>query len=89
MKTIDAVAKALRALDGRFEVRKATVVLSERETVKVARRIRPSRRDSRLEFAVTVGTPNYEEKHFIRRCRKAGEPLPVRKVLLKPYPAKR
>lgn len=33
-----------------------------------------------LELVVNIGPPNYREREFIRRCQKAGEPFPVRKI---------
>lgn len=89
MDRVQAVGKAVRALEGRFDMRKATVIMSERETVKVHRRHRPTGRDSRVEFVVTMGAPNYEETRLIRACKRAKEPLPCRRVLLKPFGAKK
>lgn len=89
MDRTQAVAKAVRALEGRFDIRKATVLLSDRETVKVHRRHRPTRRDSRIEFVVTMGAPNYEETRLIRACKRAKEPLPCKRVLLKPWAPKK
>jgi hypothetical protein len=40
------------------------------------------------EISLTIGKPNYEQREFIRQCKKAGEPLPVKKIQLK-FPSKR
>jgi hypothetical protein len=33
----------------------------------------------------TIGKPNYEEREFIKKCKKAGEPFPVKKIQVKFY----
>ncbi len=43
-------------------------------------------KDTRSEFVLTIGQPNYREREFIRACKKAGEPLPVRKIQLRDFP---
>lgn len=72
--------------------RKATKYLSERETVKASRRLfngKISKRSNSVDIVVTIGAPNYEERDFIRKCKKAGEPFPVKRVILKFPPARR
>lgn len=83
-----AAAACVQALEG-TKARKATMFLNEKMVVKLSRRHRPDRRNSRAEFVLTVGTPNYAELEFIKRCKRAGEPFPVRKVRLRLYPEKR
>ena len=82
--------------------RKATLYISPKLTVKASVPIYAPRdkkgvrkypksvhdmRSSRVEILFTAGTPNFEERHFIRQCIKAGESFPVRKVQLKFLPA--
>lgn len=69
-------------------MRRATKYVSPQLTVKATRRHRFSRRETRNEILVTIGVPNYLEQRFIRACRKAGEPFPVRRVQVKAYRAK-
>lgn len=69
--------------------RMATYYISERLIVRATRRWRPDRREKRVECVVTYGNPNFVERRFIRLCKKAGEPLPVRKVQLKLWPKKK
>jgi hypothetical protein len=73
----------------RTDARKATKYLSERDVVKASRRIyrRGRARGADIGIVLKIGRPNYEEREFIRRCKAAGEPLPVRKVQLK-FPPK-
>ncbi len=65
---------------------KATKYISEKLTVKATRKLygkkrRPSQKS--LEVILTAGKPNYEERAFIKKLKKAGEPFPVKKVQLK------
>ena len=65
---------------------KATKFFSERETVKATRRVyggKIDKRDSRREILFTIGTPNYEEREFIKKAKKAGESFPIKKILIK------
>ena len=77
-------ARCLRALSNP-RVRKATCYLQPRLVVKVTRRHKPNRRAFYENTVLTFGRPNYEERIFLARCQKAGEPLPVKKVQLKLY----
>lgn len=85
MRDVQAVVDALLGSGAK----RATRYLSEKRVVKATRRHKPDRRARTAEFVVTVGAPNYAEREFIRVCRKAREPLPVRRVVLTPYPKKR
>ena len=38
---------------------------------------------------LTIGTPNYRERQYIKLCRKAQEPFPLRKVQLTLLPQPR
>jgi hypothetical protein len=38
---------------------------------------------NRSELVLTVGRPNYRERKFIKLCKDAGEPFPVKKVQLR------
>ena len=72
------------------DARTATKYLSDKLVVRATRRLygktyRPSK--GQLEILLTEGRPNYRERDFIRRCKTAGEPFPVRKVQLKFPPA--
>lgn len=41
----------------------------------------------KVEVVLTIGSPNYRERDFVKSCKKAGESFPVRKIVLK-YPPK-
>lgn len=38
-----------------------------------------------FEIILTIGRPNYIEREFIKLCKKANEPFPIKKVQLKLY----
>jgi hypothetical protein len=63
--------------------KKATKYLSDK---CVAKATFQGQRDNRQKFAmilVTVGSPNHAERRFIKACKTAGEPFPVKKIQLK------
>jgi len=68
----------------------AVKYVSANETIQ-ATRIRYAgkvRRRAPIEIRITVGRPNYLARRFIKACRKAGEPFPVKRVQLR-YPVRR
>lgn len=77
--------------------RKATLYLSPKLTIKASIPVyRPNGtwpkkvehgRASRTEIVFTAGAPNFEERLFIRKCVKASEPFPVKRIQLKFLPA--
>lgn len=74
----------------------ATKYLSEKLIVRATRKLfksegRQIRKSSTVEIVLTIGQPNYLERDFIKDCRKAKEPFPVKNVVLKfpPKPKKR
>lgn len=70
---------------------RATKYVSEKFVVNATRPFyggKAPRKGSKVEIVVTMGRPNYAHRAFIRRCKKAGEPLPVRKIQLKFSPAR-
>jgi hypothetical protein len=73
----------------RSGARTAVRYVSDRAVVRATHRHRPTRRARTVELVLTIGQPNAREREFIRRCRKAGEPLPVRKTQLRHWPKKR
>ena len=62
---------------------KATKYVSPRYVIRATRRHKIDRRDSRVEFVVTLGAPNYLERDFIKECQKSGEPFPIKKIQLR------
>ena len=72
-------------------VRRATKYLSPDCTVKATRRVfraygkRPRKRERLTEVVLSFGSPNYEERGFIKTLKAAEEPFPVKKVQLKHF----
>jgi hypothetical protein len=83
-----AVARVVEATVAQG-ARKATLYLSPILIVRATRQFRNRGRRLRDTVVLTVGRPNYAERHFVKTCQKAGEPFPVRKVQLTWYPVKR
>lgn len=63
--------------------RKATFYLDEKTVVTAARRHKPDKRNRITEITLKLGAPNYREREFIKACKKASEPFPVKKLQLK------
>jgi len=82
------VARAFNALNRRHDIRKATIYLSPKLTIKITRQ-RRDRRSNHHTYLLTVGAPNFVERRFIESCRKAGEKFPVKKTQLQFYPKKK
>jgi hypothetical protein len=90
--TVKAVSEVVGVLIGQ-SAKRATKYLSDRLVVSGQRRGfkaykgRPTRttRDAQAEIVLKVGRPNYAERQFIRQCKQAGEPLPVKKVQIKHF----
>ena len=83
-----AFAKGFRALLEN-KIRRATVYLSPKCTVKVSNVLKVRKNANAVTLAVTYGVPNYEERLFIKACQRAEEPFPVGKVQFKHWPKKR
>lgn len=69
---------------------RATKFVSEKQIVRATRKAYKSgtSRDN-VEITLTLGRPNYEERAFVKACKKAGEAFPIRKVQLKFSSAKK
>lgn len=62
--------------------RRATKYSSPRFVARATRRHKPDRRNSRTEFVVTIGAPNYREREFIKLAQKAKETFPISRIQL-------
>ena len=63
-------------------IKTATKIATPKITVRVTRRLKPLKSNRRNEYVVTIGEPNYLALRFIKLCKKAGEPFPVKKIQL-------
>jgi len=65
---------------------KATKFISSEYVIKATRKRYGGKIDKRsktIDIVLTIGKPNYSEREFIEKLRKAREPFPVKKILLK------
>jgi hypothetical protein len=90
LKVIDpkhfaAVCGALAGSDAKTAIK----FLDEKTVVRATWRFKPKSRNRREEMVVTFGAPNYLEAHFIKKCKKASEPFPVKKIQFRAYPVKK
>jgi hypothetical protein len=68
------------------DVYKATKYLTEQLTIKATRKRFKNKiyKTGKItEIMFTIGRPNYQEREFIKLCKKSGEPFPIKKVQLK------
>lgn len=77
-------------ITGDKSIRRVTKYLSEKLVVSVAAKTygahkgkRTDNRSRAEDFVVKVGAPNYAERQFIKKCKAAGEPFPIKKIQLK------
>jgi hypothetical protein len=87
--TRKAIAQTIESVLMDVNVRQATTYLSEEHVVTATRRHKPDRRSNHTELCLTLSKPNFRQREFIRACKKAGEPFPVKKTQLKFYPRSR
>ncbi len=77
--------KVIEQVAERNDVIKATEYVSEKLIIRAVRRRVHKKIDARgnVEITLTIGRPNYIERQFIKDCKKAGEPFPVKNIQLK------
>ena len=71
------------------DCKSATKYLGSQFVVRATWRTRPHKKNTREEMVVTYGAPNYLESAAIKRMLKEGVTLPLKMVVLKPWPKKR
>lgn len=87
---MNAVSQTVEALL-RSGAWKATKFLSEKQIVRASIKTfnRKISKVGNVEIILTLGKPNFAEREFLKQCKKAGEPVPVKKVQLKYLPKKK
>ena len=60
--------------------KRATKYLSEKLTITATYQGKYHARDRRRTILFTIGVPNYDARRFIKKCKAAGEPFPVKRV---------
>ena len=75
----------INALLGERAIR-ATKYVSSKLIIRVVRRTFKGKiKRGNVEMLLTIGKPNYQERQFIKDCKKAGVIFPVKKIQFK-YP---
>lgn len=65
-------------------VRMATCYVNENLIVRATRKSYKGKFDKySWEIILTIGKPNFNERKFIKDCKKAGVPFPLKKVQIK------
>lgn len=70
----------------RTDAVKATKYLAPNHIVRATRKNYKHKggpKDTTIEIILTIGRPNYAEREFVKVCKKAGEPFPVKKIQLR------
>ncbi len=71
------------------DARLATKYLSDKLTIKASRKLFQGKfNKNTIEVVLTIGKPNFAERQFIKDCKKAGVPFPVKNIQLK-FPPKK
>jgi len=63
--------------------RKVVRYLTDKEVIKATRRLyggKIDNRNKRIEILYTIGRPNYTERSFIKKIKKAKEKYPIAQV---------
>ena len=89
MTPTKAVAQLIALMSLHPELRTATKYLSTKLTMKLTRQRKHDRRARQETFLLTIGTPNWRERDFIKAAVKAGERFPVKRVQFRLWPKKR
>lgn len=73
----------------RTRAHRVTKFISPTQVVRATRRLERKRvpSDKRIEASLHIGPPNFRERAFIKACKRAKEPFPVRKVKIDMPPA--
>jgi hypothetical protein len=64
------------------DLKRATVYLDEKTTVKCTRQRKYDKRERADTVILTIGKPNCKERTFIKNCKIMGELFPVKKIQL-------
>lgn len=88
MNIPQATAKAIETLRS-TGCRRASVYIDANTVVAISARHAPDKRNRLNDYVLKIGVPNFVERRFIRMCKKAGEPLPVKKVQIKNWAKKK
>ena len=76
------------------DVIRATEYISEKFIARAVKKTyrfngRNPNREGNIQITLTLGKPNFLEREFIKLCKEAKEPFPVKRVQLKEYNPKK
>lgn len=82
LKLKNVIAQLIKlTLNG--SVIRATKYISEKEIVRAVRRTYGGKMRGNAEIHLTIGVPNYQEREFIKKAKKAKESFPIKKIQIK------
>jgi hypothetical protein len=71
----------------------ATKFISPKLVIRASQRLYrgklPPSNSRSIDIVLTIGAPNYEAREFIKACKKAKEPFPIKKIQLRFPPEKK
>lgn len=86
------IGKVVNAVLENKNARNAVKYFSDKEVISASRVIYGGRIDSRdksVTIVVKIGKPNFAQREFIKLCKKAKEPFPVKMIQIKYLPKKK
>lgn len=63
--------------------KQATKYFSDQLTLRGTFVGKRRKRDRQSVIVLSIGKPNYAERIFIKKCKLAGEPFPIKKLQIK------
>ena len=84
----NAITDAIDTLLNDGRVYKATRYLQPNLIVRATYAQKPVQ-GGNFSVILTAGKPNSKEHEFVKQCKKAKEPFPVKKIQIKLFPVKR
>jgi len=68
------------------DTKMATKYISEKFVINATRKLSQGKIDKRskeIDIVLKIGRPNFAEREFIKNCKMAGEPFPVKNIQIK------
>lgn len=78
----DVVLLCMEGVRGVGFVKKATKYISPEVRVTATRKRKPRKNEPTHELVVTIGRPNFKQRAFVKKCKNAYEPFPIKKIQL-------
>jgi hypothetical protein len=84
----DSLRRVVLALIYTSTIRSATIYVSPTLSVKATRKFRSRKNEASAEMVLTIGRPNYEGRAFVKKCKAAKEPFPIKRIQFRFWPQK-